>query len=767
MTPTELVSVSETDLEQCAAEPIHLPGSVQAHGVLFAVDATDLAVQQVSENVEPILGRAAAAVLGRPIAEIFEADTQGLAKRLRRASSRFINPLRLHLADGRVCDAVVHKRDGLIVLELENIRDESSSTDDRAVALDLHFRLVERTLADIRPKERLRDVCDVVAKRVRIFTGFDRVMVYRFAGDGHGEVIAEQLDPALEPLLGLHFPESDIPKQARALYKKNLVRLIADVDAPPARLLSTAGEADRAPLDLTHSVLRSVSPVHIRYLQNMQVGASMSISIVRGDDLWGLIACHHRTAKVVPYGVRASCVMLATVLGAQIGIAEQAQRSAGVARKRQALGRLVSDLARAGDLAAGVEAHGDAMLALVAAQSVVLCLEDQLTRSGKAPPDDVVLALVAFLREREHDHTDVIICDDALRETWPPAAEHQDTASGVLALRLGGDDWLFFFRPETRRPIHWGGDPSKPAVRSADPGARLEPRSSFAAWTQSVAGRCLPWTAPQIRSARELRSALTAIIIDHGRALAKVNRELQLKSEEVEQFVYSVSHDLRSPLVSCKGFLGLLREDLEAGRYEALADSARELETATEHMRCVIDDLLEISRIGRDEKDSEPVDVHAVVREIVEWMRESIRTSGAEVRIEADLPRVEARRSYVVRIFENLLENALKYACDGAESVIEIGSRRGQKEICYFVRDYGPGVPAPYREKVFALFQRLHPDRPGTGLGLASVAKMVQRLDGRVWIESTPNSSGATFCFSVPTDRQRRQDSSSTEPGRG
>ncbi|MEQ1717055.1 MAG: GAF domain-containing protein [Hyphomicrobium sp.] len=316
---TAIVSDRVADLAACDREPIHIPGSIQAHGIFFACTKDDWRITHVS-GTAAALGRGAAKTLvGQQLASVLgEAAVKKLAHITLAQSSGTAIPARLFglKIKGRkaLVDATLHALEDVRIIELEPA---SADGADATPPLDL----VRAILSKLQLSRRLSDLCEQTVTQLRGLIGFDRVMIYRFLQDGAGEVIAESREAALEPLLHLRYPASDVPRQARELYKKSWLRLIADVQAEPSPLIAAPGAA-APPLDLSFAHLRSVSPVHIEYLRNMNVGASMSISILVGGELWGLIACHHATAKTVPSNIRAAAELLGQVFSLQIQTVE-------------------------------------------------------------------------------------------------------------------------------------------------------------------------------------------------------------------------------------------------------------------------------------------------------------------------------------------------------------------------------------------------------------------------------------------------------------
>ncbi|WP_170182356.1 SpoIIE family protein phosphatase [Blastococcus colisei] len=485
--------VPEEALLRCADEPIAVPGAVQPHGVLLAVTEPDFAVVVASANAPELFGRPVEAldrVLG-------EADLAALRAGLDGDLAE-VNPLRVQVSGAEV-DLVMHRADGLLLTEWEPL----GGAEQAGAAW--HRRL-PTVLQRLSATATLDELTDVLARDVRTVTGFDRVMVYRFDADWNGEVIAEAARDDLEPFLGLRYPASDIPAQARALYATNWMRLIPDAGYRPVPLDPPVPPSTGRPLDLSGAMLRSVSPVHLEYLANMGVAASMSISLIDGGQLWGLVACHHYAGAHRPsyadrvaaeFLGRTASLLLPTKVaaGEQAGVVEVATRQAQLAA---VVGRTPRELSAA--LADGEVTALD----LLPAAGAAVRLNGQLRLLGTTPPADRVEPLVRALLATGTPVT------DAVSQVVPGAADLADTASGVLAVEVHGgrDDFLAWFRPETIREVTWGGNPYTSKTAQTDAGPRLSPRRSFDAWSETVRKTAQPWREHEVAAARTLAADL-------------------------------------------------------------------------------------------------------------------------------------------------------------------------------------------------------------------------------------------------------------------
>ncbi len=511
------------DLESCASEPIRVPGAVQPHGVLLAVSEPDLVVRVASANAESLLGVGADALLGKRIGDAVdgplvpdELDAQVDPDDL---SGHFpvSTTLTVH-GQERLVDAVLHRSDGLLVIEIE----------PGSGPLTMHnsYRLTRTAVGRIHRTNETRDLYRIAVEEMRRLTGFDRVMIYRFDREWNGEVVEEDKTLGLNSFLGLRYPASDIPAQARALYRENWLRLIADVGYRPAPLVPATNPLTGRPLDLSHATLRSVSPVHVEYLRNMGVSASMSVSLLDRGELWGLIACHHYSGPHrPPYEVRAAAEFLGQTLSLRLleGNARAASRHVAAARASlAALSAAVLDESRPAALAI-TEGHTD-LLTLVGAGGATVSLEGRESSVGVVPHRGVVHALVDHVAATGHD----VLPLDRVPDVLPELAAAQDVACGALVLRLSEHQHVVWFRSELVQTVDWGGDPHNQAIAVHEGDTvRMSPRKSFERWQEVVRGRSEPWTAFDVQMAGDLRHDLLDALYTRSLRLATTATTLQ------------------------------------------------------------------------------------------------------------------------------------------------------------------------------------------------------------------------------------------------
>ena len=735
---TEAPTATGGDLATCDSEPIRVPGSIQPHGALLALREPSLEVMQASANAASILGREVPP--GASLEELFGPEGAALRAGLA-APALERGPLCLRTVGvgRRWFRAVAHRRAGAAILELE-----PTASGDEAGFRDL-YPLVSSFIAGLEGAGSLEELCRLAAAEARRLAGFHRVLVYRFAEDWSGHVVAESRDGALPSYLGLRFPASDIPRQARELYKLNHLRLIADAGHVPSPLEPALRPDTGEPLDLSLAVLRSVSPIHLEYMRNMGTAASMSFAVLCEGRLWGLVSCHHAQPRIVPFEVRTACELVGQYLGQQVAARERSSEMSQRLRLKDAQADLMAAMAARSDFAEGLACDPSLLLGFAGAAGAAILADGACRLVGDAPDEAAARALADWLAASAGD---VFACDD-LPSRFPEAAGWDGRACGLLAVRLSKlhRSYLMWFRPEAVRTVAWGGDPAKPAQQQ---GERLHPRRSFDLWKETVRGRSLPWSAAEPPAAADLRNDIVGILLRQAEEKAQLAAELRRANEELESFSYSVSHDLRAPFRHIVGYAELLKEN-EAGRLRE--DSAEWLDRVLEsalYAGTLVDNLLAFSHMSRARLDESRIDLGTLVEE---ERKELAADAGGRTIIwrVGPLPLVKGDLEMMRLVFRNLLSNAVKYTRTRAEAVIEVGCESDDREHVVQVRDNGVGFDMRYVGKLFGVFQRLHriEEFEGTGIGLANVRRIVSRHGGRAWAEGEPDK-GAAFFVALP-----------------
>lgn len=732
---------TRVELDSCAAEPIHVPGGIQPHGALAVVDMPSGVIVQASANLAAVLGLvarpASLAVIDPTLAlqEDLQAWLQG-------DEILFMRTISL----GRTVQVSAHRSTQGLLVEFE---DPPASEGETLEAL---YPRLRRFIGQAEEVGDLQALADATVCEVRALTGFNRVMLYSFDQAGDGTVLAEDGDGVLPSYLDLRFPASDIPAQARALYKLNRLRLIPDVDYRPSPIEPLFSPVDGRALDLSSAALRSVSPIHLQYMRNMGTLSSMSISILVDGQLWGLISGHSARPHSVNPQVRTVCDLLGQIVSLQIASRMRAQEAAEHLAAKRLETRLLGCLASSTDYQEGLVDNPALWIELVGAQGAAIVSGGEVLTVGLSPPKNEIRAMAAWLKTRG----EAIFATDSLASLLPAAGAYAEQASGLLAVSISQlhADFILWFRPEVIRTVRWSGDPYKPASK---PGDILSPRTSFDLWKEQVRLRSLPWTRVEQESAAEFRSAIQNFVLRRAEERAELTAELERSNHELEAFSYSVSHDLRAPFRHIVGYTELLRARQPTLDETSLRYMQTIIDAALGAGR-LVDDLLSFSQLGRSAIALGEIDMGRLVREVLRTFDQD--TAQRSIRWEiADLPPACGDVALVRQVLANLIDNALKYTRQRQEATISIEGEDRQDATIYRVRDNGIGFDMAYVGKLFGVFQRLHrvEDFEGTGIGLALCKRIVDRHQGSIQAFGEPGR-GATITFTLPKITQATTD---------
>jgi len=696
------------DLQSCADEPIHIPGFIQPHGFLlfFGLDG---AIEGWSDNLPGELGplaigqRAAALPLPALAAELIADCVDG------QVEGEYAPAFGAVELGGADYDCIVHATRGRIVAEFE-------TRDVPADAVALFAVKAHSSIERVRRQKTIDALLQTAVRQVREFTGFDRVMAYRFREDDSGDVVAEARRDDLVPYVGQRYPASDIPAQARRMYILTTLRMIGNVGYAPVPML---GEPGAEPLDMSYSVLRSVSPIHVEYLQNMGVCASMSVSIVINGRLWGLLACHHMAPKQVPYTIRMAADVLAQVMASTIQGIEARQDAELVEQAAQVRTSLVESLLVDEEPLDALAQHA-AALQTVSKSHALVCVHNGKVISFGAIERDTAEAIVRAL---PGDASDLLVRDKL--DDWP--AELQPLLGkwvGLLGLPFDppGGGWCLLLRTEQIEQVSWAGRPEK-TVTFGPLGARLTPRGSFDAWHETVLGRAQPWEAPVRSHARLMLSELLR---------ASNARRAQTESTRA-QLLAMLGHDLRDPLHSINMAGTLLERGNGSGNQPTLG---KRIQSSSNRMQRLIGQVLDMSRIDGGMGLGmllEPLDLAALVEDMVDEMRLAYPTISYQfTNPGATFVRADAGR--MSQVLSNLLSNARHHGHVGHP--IRVALHAGAGWATLEVANNGSPIADDVAPTLFNPFKRsaLHNprNRSGMGLGLYIVATIVREHEGEI-----------------------------------
>ncbi len=739
------ITSANVDLTNCDRELIQFSNAVQPHAALVAIDMASGKIVQASSNIRDLTGRTPCELIGKEFQSLLKGGEAAPLEEILDQIPEYQPPQ--FLATGTFNNGrrniFIHRNDGVAILELE--KEPLAIFPSLAI---LYSRLREG-IGLLQRAPTLKEVLQHAVDLISNCTGFERVMAYKFLEDRSGHVVAECVKPDLEKFLGLHYPASDIPAPARRLFSLSWLRHLPAVSYDPIPIEPAINPISNEILDLSYAFSRSVSVMYTQYLKNMGVQATMVFTLLKKGKLWGLISCmHHSAPRHIPHEVRAACELLGHTLSLLIAAREDQDEYNYRERLDDLQSQLIDAMGRGSSLSKAFHSAEIDLLGPLEANGFALVLDGEVQSLGQTPSRDEILHLAGSLANRD----DTVWQTDQLATQHDSAKAFANGVAGVLAARISRRkaDYLFWFRGEYVQTVNWAGDPTKPVVTSENNEMRLSPRGSFSLWKTEVAGKSKPWRQCEKDFAVQLRRAIVEVILETSRQHGILTARIARGQVELDAYLALASHDLKEPLRGIHNYSQLL---LRSAKDRLTGTEVEQLNTVAglaQRMDHMIENLLGYSRAAESGGRLEQVDTLSLCHDAIALLKPA---SNVEIVVQPDLPIIKTDPEALQQIFYHLLSNAIQYNLRDSKRV-EVGSQSSQTAT-FFVRDNGIGIPPGNREDVFKLFKRLHRRDEfggGIGAGLATVRRLVEQLQGRIWIESVVGD-GTTFYFTVGDDR--------------
>ena len=756
-----LRNITNTDninITNCEAEPIHIPGSIQSYGYLLALNKTDNTIQYCSENCTALFNKPLNQILGKPLSEFFKKEDADSFIIYSAKTEDAVKPFAFTLGN-QIFHITAFSTKENMVMEFEPFSPEGLELPDLFFQTKRFAYYTERA-------DNLQILCQDVADETRKITGYDRVMIYRFDKDYNGQVFAESRIDSIEPFLGLYYPATDIPVQARELFLLTRTRMLANVQATNVPLYALDENADNKSIDLSLSTLRSFSPMHIQYLINMGVGATFTIALINHGKLWGLIACHHHAAKHIPYHVRLAAHLQGVFLSSQIEVRQVADEFELVKETGKKLDGL-HKIMTGSEQSLAQEQTLVELKNLLNADAVVIAYKETFYKHGLLPQDEKLNGLMNWL------HTSIghgIFQTSKLGDSYPQAADLGSQIAGVVYLPIGTQtkNGIAWIRQEVEKTVNWGGDPSKPMNIDSE-NQSLTPRKSFVLWKQSVKGQSIEWQKPEINAASVICSYiqhqlhLADMQVEELRYL-NLNERLKKANEELFNMNWISTHDLKEPLRKIQMFASVILQKRDEIPEWAITNILR-MQSSAARMQNLIDSMLSYIKVINEEKQLVNIDLNGLLEEMKADLKERIEEKGGSLQWE-NLPVIQGTTFLIKQLFENLINNSLKFTKEGRPPVVTISSQlvdeKAMQDIMpnsehdYYkitVADNGVGFNPAYKKDVFRIFQRFHGQQyTGTGIGLAICQKIAEAHDGFIEADGE-EGKGAAFNVYIPVNK--------------
>lgn len=752
-----LVPDHEVTITNCESEPIHIPGSIQPHGFLLAVKMLDYSISFASKNCETYFQVPLNEILGKNLNLFFdkkEIDT--FTAQFKFDGSEMDRPFIFSL-HGKLYTTSAHKSADTLVLELEPFVEEHSYMPELYIQTKRFAYHTERS-------DNLKNLCQDIANETKLITGYDRVMIYRFDKDYNGEVYAESKREDLESFFGLHYPHTDIPAQARELYLRNHVRMIADVGYEPVPLYALEEDGGSViALDLSHSFLRSVSPIHIQYLKNMGVAASFSISLIHNKKLWGLISCHHDTPKYIPYYARLTAHLQAIFLQSQIEVRKVADEFEITKEANKKLQELSEQFTKEQPFI-GNEVTLQLIKNLLHADGLAIIHNGHFFTSGTVPAKQEMQLMVDWLFKniKNENFNTTRFADDYL-----PAKALSNSVAGICYQRLITlpGNAILWMRQEIQTTKQWGGDPTK-AILLDEKNNLLTPRKSFAAWSESVKHQSTKWQRPELNAAAAISGVIQrqlhlSDLIAEEEKYRNLNEQLQKSNDELSNMNWISTHDLKEPLRKIQMYASIILEKYSNEIPEIVNSNIVRMQASAAKMQRLIEALVSYASLMHDSARFEKVDLNSVVKEVVMDLKEELEEKSATIHV-STLPTVDGISFQLHQLFVNIISNAIKFAKQDVPVVVKIScttfttesaSIAGESPKHWFkisFADNGIGFNNTFKTDIFKVFNRLNTNQYiGSGIGLAISKKIVENHNGTITATGELNK-GALFEICLP-----------------
>ncbi|WP_046746026.1 ATP-binding protein [Kordia zhangzhouensis] len=728
------------NLENCEDEPIHIPGLIQPHGFLLSIDSKSNIINVCSENIKDFLELTYQKALGHAIRNVFDANLTTAYQLFKSEKNALQKETHLSIQEKHFSISF-HYSDQNIIIEGEPT--ENQFNQDQKL-----YNSSKQLLSYIQDTSTLKELCNSVALAVKDITKYDRVMIYRFDANYNGEVFAESKEEHLESFLGLHYPHTDIPKQARALYIKNHLRIIGDVNYRPVELYTLTSSAVDT-LDLSLSVLRSVSPIHIQYLHNMGVGATLTVSLIHKGKLWGLIACHHYSPKYLSQEIRNTVKLHGHFITSQIDV-RLLNEQYEIARKATT----AVDTLTAKDLnfyRSSIQQlfNEEAIKHICNSCGVSASVDGKVYTNGFTPDEERIKQLGDFLYNYSKKGR---FTTTSLSQITSNFETISSNFPGIHYHAMGNENnFIIWYRNPTIQEIHWAGDPTKSIEKDKN---GLSPRKSFEKFTENVKNTSKPWLDAELTACSNFvnffQTHIKSIIINEEKEnQKKLSEILKETNAELENINWISTHDLQEPLRKIRMMAStLLTKEDKNSLSEKVVHKIERMQNSAERMQTLISDILKYTKTNVDTPELEVVDLNEVMLQLSKEIADTLADADATLKI-GKLPKIKGIPFLLKQLFLNTIYNSLKFRNPKRAPHISIQEMEDENDNILQsgsyhlieVTDNGIGFKNEYKEKIFKIFSRLNSksDYDGSGIGLALCKKIMTKHQGVISADGEEN----------------------------
>ncbi|MGB3619937.1 MAG: ATP-binding protein [Ketobacter sp.] len=761
------LDVDKLAFEHCEDEPIHIPESIQSYGYLFAINQENHRIEIISENVIDLFNLQGD-IVGTDFFALLDEDQEGvdfILETYQRARNRktrlpikikFKETLIRQLSD-RDFFAVIYNSADRLIIELE-----PAAKFRKAYTAEHYIKIYAMSIAPkFKAFDSLNEMAQEIVETIKYITDMERVVLYKFNDDDSGKVIAEAKNNEVDAYLNLYYPASDIPPQARELYKKNWVRLTPNVDLAPSRLIPTTQDSGREPLDLTQSLLRTLSPIHCQYIRNQGLRASFSMSLVTHDRLWGLISCHSRNPTYIPQDVRLQCENLSQLFSWHLYAKEEELFFKQKELADRSIEAMLDKISPSFPIVSVFSQHEEEVLRLMDADGFIFYSDQEVISLGQTPDLNIVQDM--YNRVDTHDRKPFIT--NSIDKKWG-TSEQLNGIYGVMLIPLLEKRSYFtaWFRKERVYIQKWAGSPDEKNV-DASKRERLMPRTSFQVHIKEVAGASKEFDQNDVDMASRFNRMFLAHALEVQEKMRKNMNDLEQQDRHKNEFLATLAHELRNPLSPISTGVSLLEiSDKSDVREKVLATIKRQVG----YMTKLIDDLMDVSRItqGKIKLDIQHIVVQEVLSNAVEIIESLMREKGHQLVLDMPEPPVyiHGDSARLSQVFSNIINNAIKYTDRNGK--IEVSLQLNERHISVKIKDNGLGIPKEKLKDIFSMFTQVEAHsthtKGGLGIGLTLVDRLVKLHHGEVIARSDGERQGSEFEVILPRANESSQQQTST-----
>ncbi|KFC18256.1 ATP-binding protein [Chryseobacterium sp. FH1] len=712
----------------CDQEPIHICGAVQEYG--FLIGTKDSKITFYSDNILEFFSQDFKTLLGKDIKVLF--DEQNLDINWNNVSdSQELAIQHIHFQDEEYTLAI-HANNGFTFYEIEKVIPHHK--------INKEYQAIQNILR----MSNDENIWKVLLTEIQNIIDYDRAMIYQFLYDGSGEVVEESVKEGLDSYLHLHYPESDIPAQARALYLKNPVRITSHASGKTYPILGTSKEQ----IDLTYSVTRATSPVHVQYIKNSGMEASFSTSIIINGVLWGIVACQNAKPKHLDLQSRLLVETLTRTSANAFATFKSRETLEDYQRINLNNISLRQNLLSEENFAKALENNIDDVMKTCGAEGMIIKINNEILTHGNVPNLSDIEKIINWSKDNNQDFEENIFISNTFCKTSNLELDNSELSCGIIISVLGNNtsDMLIWMRKEQGQKIKWAGNPEKEIVSEIKDGVEIikfSPRQSFEVWKEYVKDTALPWKIKEIESAKWITSVILKASHTKSSQILDLNNQLKELNQELDSFSYTISHDLNTPLTVIKLNAQLMKRLItqEDNTHKYLDNIVNQVDTMSD----MIKNVLELSKIKKSEIELKKIEVDALINKLAEESKVSFDSPDTKIIIE-NTPEVLGDPTMVYQVFGNVIGNAIKYSSKSSKPTVKIIGEVYENEVMYKISDNGIGIDKQDAGKMFKIFSRMSNATAfhGNGVGLNIVQHLMEKMGGEITYESE-SGIGTTF----------------------